>query len=112
MVPQRAVDARLVASAVFAEPVDHVRVKAQRQLLFDWPVEQAALRAGSVQDFRDVACVDVLFGYGGEGRKLPARLLRQVSGNSLLHSLSFQSSWLSARLRCVLYLRLPQIRCG
>jgi hypothetical protein len=60
MFPQHRIDLSLIPRTLSLEPVHHIRIQPQRQLLFDGFVEHAALGVFPVKLFGRVGEVDIL----------------------------------------------------
>jgi len=89
IIAQRLVDARLIAAALGLrlEPVHHVGVEAQGELLLDRAIELAALGVRPVELFGNVGKIDILVPHGGEFSKLFALRVgqrRRIGGIELI----------------------------
>src|SRR4051812_45576834 len=89
---QRPIDACLIAFIglrVALEPGDDIGVEAKCQLLLDGSIEQPALRAGPIEEFRSARRIDGAIGQRRQQPQFRRLLACQPLGSFLLHRLSF-----------------------
>jgi hypothetical protein len=76
---------------VTPKPINHVRIKPQCDLLFDWPKQRTTARATPIALFGYVAGLDLILWERGQSINLSALFGGQMFRNRLLHKLSFRA---------------------
>ena len=82
---------------MLAEPGDQVGIDAQRNLLFDRPVEQADFRSAPIEPFGDQVGPDLVVGDGGKGGEFRLLFGCLWLMCCLLHCVVFREGWLCGR---------------